>query len=135
MAHPSRHPDWRVLLAVFGGGVVGTGLRLAIGTLSSDGAFPTSTLVINVVGSFALGLLAAASWRWASLTVRAALGPGLLGSFTTFSAVAVGVVGLVEADAPALALAYSAVTLTLGLAAAWLGLRVGGARRAVTERR
>lgn len=127
----------RVLLAVFIGGVVGTGLRLATSQLDADAAFPASTLVINVLGSFALGVLAAASWRWASLEVRAALGPGLLGSFTTFSAAAVGVVGLVETDEPGLALLYIAVTVVLGLAAAWLGLaagrRLGRARQTVAR--
>jgi CrcB protein len=120
--------DLRLLVAVFLGGTVGTGLRLAISETDADASFPASTLAINVIGSFALGLLVAGTWSWASPTVRAALGPGLLGSFTTFSAAAVGTVTLVEADETGLALAYIAATVGIGLAAAWLGLRLGAPR-------
>jgi CrcB protein len=59
---------------------------------------------------------------------RAGLGAGLLGSFTTFSAVVVSLVSLTAAGSWMLALAYLVATLALGLGAAWLGIRVGGNR-------
>ena len=57
--------------------------------------------------------------------LKAALGPGLLGSFTTFSAVMVSLVALVSADSWALAAVYLLSTLVLGFAAAALGLWLG----------
>lgn len=112
-------PTWRELLAVALGGLIGTGARLAIDTLVGQ---PLSTLAINVVGSFALGLLVARLWSSAAPWLRAGLGAGLLGSFTTFSAVAVTLVQLGVSWGAAL---YLALTLALGLAAAWAGLRIG----------
>ena len=115
-------PTWRELVAVFAGGLLGTGARLAIDTLVGQ---PISTLAINVAGSFALGLLVARLWSSAAPWLRAGLGAGLLGSFTTFSAVAVTVV---ELGFSLTAAAYLALTLALGLLAAWAGLRVGSRR-------
>lgn len=112
------------------GGAVGTGLRLTIDLLlpHADDALPISTLVANVVGAFALGLLVGRLWPTAPVWLRAGLGAGLLGSFTTFSAVAVAVVALSSAGEWMLAATYLAATLALGLAAAALGLRLGHRR-------
>lgn len=112
-------PTWRELAAVALGGVLGTGARLAIDALVGQ---PISTLAINVAGSFALGLLVARLWSSAAPWLRAGLGAGLLGSFTTFSAVAVTVVQLGFTWGAAL---YLVVSVSLGLLAAWAGLRIG----------
>lgn len=118
------------LAAVVVGGAVGTALRLAIdvGLPHADDAFPLSTLLTNTVGAFALGMLVARLWPTASSWLRAGLGAGLLGSFTTFSAVAVSLVSLASAGSWMLAVSYLAATLVLGLGAAWAGLRLGGSR-------
>lgn len=120
----------RELCAVIVGGIVGTGLRLAIDVLlpHADDGLAVSTLIANVVGAFALGLLVGRLWPTAASWLRAGLGAGLLGSFTTFSALAISVVALAASDQWMLALAYAVVTLTLGLAAAALGLRLGHRR-------
>ena len=117
----------RDLAAVLVGGVLGTGLRLAIDTAvpHSGTAFPLSTLVINTVGALALGVLVARLWPVAPSWLRAGLGAGLLGSFTTFSAFAVSLVSLTTAGEWMPALGYLALTLVLGLGAAWLGLSLG----------
>ena len=114
----------RELLAVIIGGMLGTGLRVAIDTLlpHSDREFPLSTLIINVAGSFALGVLVARVWPGAPAWLRAGLGAGLLGSFTTFSALAVALVSLGPTPLAAL---YLGLSLLLGLTAAFLGLRLG----------
>ena len=114
----------RELLAVIIGGMLGTGLRLTIDTLlpHSDREFPLSTLIINVAGSFALGVLVARVWPGAPAWLRAGLGAGLLGSFTTFSALAVALVSLGPTPLAGL---YLGLSLLLGLAAAFLGLRLG----------
>ena len=106
---------WLVLLVAVGG---------VLGSLARFGlvrAFPdlVTTLVINVVGSFALGVLVARrpDGRWS----RPFLGTGVLGGFTTFSAFAVQTV-----DASlSTGIAYVAGTLILGIGAAQVGLRVG----------
>lgn len=117
----------RDILAVIAGGLLGTGARLALdgALLHADDEFPFSTLIVNVVGAFALGYLVARLWPTAPSWLRAGLGVGLLGSFTTFSAVAVSLVSLSAAGEWMPALAYLAATLVLGLSAAWLGLRLG----------
>ncbi len=111
--------SWRELVAVVLGSVLGTGLRFTIDALVGQ---PASTLAINVVGSFALGLLVARLWPVAAPWLKAALGPGLLGTFTTFSAMAVTLVELGVSGAAAL---YLGLSVVLGLLAAWLGLRLG----------
>lgn len=117
----------RDLAAVIVGGVVGTGLRLAIDAAipHTDEGFPLSTLIINSVGAFVLGALVARVWSSAPSWLKAGLGAGLLGSFTTFSAVAVSLVTLAEAGEVTTALGYLGLTVVFGLAAAWLGLELG----------
>lgn len=117
----------RELAAVAAGGLIGTGLRLAIDTAlpHTDSTFPLSTLIINSVGAFLLGALVARIWSTAPSWVRAGLGAGVLGSFTTFSAFAVSLVSLTDAGEPVIALGYLALTLVLGLGAAALGLALG----------
>jgi CrcB protein len=122
----------RNLVAVFLGGAVGTAIRLGLDAtiVHRDDQFPLSTLIINIVGSFLLALLAARVWPVAPTWVRAALGPGLLGGFTTFSAVMVSMVTLAASSQILLALGYLAATLALGFGAAALGFRVGRRRDA-----
>lgn len=115
------------LLAVLIGGAVGTALRLGIDALlpHPDDAFPWVTLGINVLGAFVLGALVSSAWDRAPAWLRAGLGPGLLGSFTTFSALAISLVTLAAEDEWMLAAGYLAASIVLGLIAAALGLRLG----------
>jgi CrcB protein len=112
---------------VFVGGIVGTSARLLLDTVlpHSDTDFPTSTLLINVVGSAVLGFLVARVWPTAAPWLRAGLGTGVLGSFTTFSAVVVALVTLVEDGRMMHAALYLGLSLVLGFAAALGGLRLG----------
>lgn len=114
------------LIGVVVGGAVGTGLRLAVDLAlpPSASALPLGTLLVNVVGSFVLGALVARLWPVAPTWLRAGLGVGVLGSFTTFSALAVSVVTLTEAGAGIAALGYVALTLVGGVLAAALGIRL-----------
>ena len=120
------------LFAVLVGGALGTGLRLSLDLLvpHGDTDFPVSTLIINVVGAFALGLLTARVWPTARPWVRAGLGPGLLGSFTTFSAFAVSLVSLAASDHWMPGALYLVTTIVLGFGAAWAGLRMARWRTA-----
>jgi fluoride exporter len=121
------------ILAVLAGGLVGTALRLGIDALlpHGDAGFPWSTLIINVAGSFSLGMLVARVWPVAPEWLRLGLGTGVLGSFTTFSALVASAFLLTASGQPLVALGYVAATLVAGLAAALLGLRIG--RHAVPE--
>jgi CrcB protein len=121
------HGFARDLVAVFVGGAVGTSARLVIDVAipHDDSQFPTSTLTVNVVGSLVLGMLVARVWPAAPTWVRAGLGAGLLGSFTTFSALTVSLVALAAAEQWAIAAGYLLASLILGFAAAWIGLRLG----------
>jgi len=115
------------MLAVLVGGLFGTGLRLAIDALlpHPDHGFPLSTLLINVAGSFALGMLVSRVWPVAPVWLRAGLGAGLLGSFTTFSAVVASGFTLTREHETGLAIAYLVITLAAGWVAAAVGIRLG----------
>jgi CrcB protein len=77
------------LLLVGAGGAVGSVLRYAmtVGIQRVAGSnFPWGTVIVNVLGSFAIGLLYV--WlveRGENAALRALLMVGLLGGFTTFS--------------------------------------------------
>ena len=124
------------LLAVSAGGVLGTAARLAVDVVLPHGGatFPVGTLLVNLVGSFLLGMLVARVWPTAPEWLRAGLGPGLLGSFTTFSALAVSAVELAAAGVAASAVVYVAASVIGGIAAAALGLRLGAPRATADPR-
>jgi len=118
-----------LVLAAFIGGVLGTGLRLAVDLAfpQPNDAFPAATLGVNVLGALLLGWLVGGLWtrpgvpRW----LKVALGPGVLGSFTTFSAVMVSLVGASSAGSWGLAGLDLVATLLLGFGAAAFGLWSG----------
>lgn len=112
------------------GGAVGTAARyLLSAALPPVGGFPLTILLINVAGSFYLGLLLERLARAGDDTgtrrrLRLLLGTGVLGGFTTYSTFAVDAVHLVEAGRPVLAFVDVVLSLVLGLAAAYAGIVV-----------
>jgi CrcB protein len=106
------------------GGAVGAVLRFAVDSAAPDTLFPWPTLAINVVGAFVLGCLPALAVVRRSHRVAAALGPGVLGGFTTVSAWAGQVRALADSSHAALAGTYLVVTLGAGLLAAAVGQRL-----------
>ena len=82
------------------------------------GAAPWGVLAVNVAGSFALGVLVGAG---ASEDVRAIVGIGFLGGFTTFSTFSLDVFADLEAGRPGRALVYILLSVGLGIAAAAAG--------------
>ncbi|WP_394553301.1 fluoride efflux transporter FluC [Agromyces sp. MMS24-JH15] len=121
----------RSLLAVFVGGLVGTGLRLAVEAAlpHADDDLPLGILLVNLAGALALGACVGGAWRLPSTPdwVKAGVGAGVLGSFTTFSSVMAALVVLGRADAWWTAAGYLAASVIGGLVAAVLGLRAGTA--------
>ncbi|MCX8007069.1 MAG: fluoride efflux transporter CrcB [Coriobacteriia bacterium] len=118
-----------VLIVAVGGGV-GAAARYALGGWLADRfgpAFPWHTFVINVTGSFLLGVLLALSVERGLVPQewRIALGTGVLGGYTTFSTLAYESIALAQQGSYALGLANMFGSGAVGLLAAWLGLVVG----------
>jgi CrcB protein len=111
-------------LLVAGGGVLGVLARFGISRLTlHHESLVWSTVGINMVGSFFLGLLVAEPWF--SRDLREAIGVGLLGGFTTFSTFSVQIVLEVDAGEPARAAAYLAASVVGGVVAAAAGFALG----------
>lgn len=79
--------------------------------------FPWTTLAINIVGSFLLALLPAVAFVRRSPQWSTALGPGLLGGFTTLSAYAEESRALLADDQAVAAACYVVATLVACVAA------------------
>ena len=98
------------------GGAIGSVLRFL--TVAAAGA-PMGTLIVNVLGSLAMGAL------FVALTARAGLSPllmtGVLGGFTTFSAFSLDTLKLWQSGQILPALAYVAASVILSLIAVAIG--------------
>lgn len=103
------------------GGFIGSVCRYLIGLipLSPSNGFPVKTLVINVAGAFAIGLIAAAVAKNADISPRIVLllKTGICGGFTTFSTFALEISDLIRGGSWAAAAAYMLLSLILGVAA------------------
>lgn len=110
-------------LAVGCGGFIGSVLRFLIGTAVPQETFPWATLVMNVVGSFALAAIAGLVLRGVvpdgelSLMLRV----GFCGGFTTMSTFSLELVDLTSRGAWQGAVGYAVLTCTLCVAAAMAG--------------
>lgn len=105
------------------GGALRHGVNLAAVRLFGYG-FPFGTLIVNVVGSFLIGLLAGyfAFRTGINQHLRLFLTTGILGGFTTFSAFSLDAALLVERHAYAVAAGYVVGSVGLALAGLFLGL-------------
>ena len=120
------------VLAIAAGGAVGAVLRywVSSGTHALLGrGFPYGTLVVNVLGSFAIGFLfvlflerMALRGEW-----RAGILIGVLGAFTTFSTFSIETLNLLEDGAHLKASLNVALSIALCLGGAWFGLLLGRA--------
>lgn len=116
-------------LIVGAGGALGAILRHLIGLipLNPDNGFPVKTFLINVVGCFVIGIVAA-------LAARNALNPklvlflkvGICGGFTTFSSFALETEGLIEKGSTGIALLYVMLSLILGVLAVFAAQKMIG---------
>ena len=96
----------------------------ALVELYAGGEFPLGTLTVNLVGSFALGILYGTGVGGDGLLLA---GTAVIGSFTTFSTWMFETQRLVEDGDDALALVNVVVSLAAGLAAAVAGWAIGAA--------
>ena len=109
-------------LLVCAGGALGTGARYLLtewALVTLGAAFPWGTLAVNTIGSFLLGLIMYAGVEAAAIppTLRLALGTGVMGGFTTYSAFSFETLRYLQVGSPALAAAYVVATLVGCLAA------------------
>lgn len=102
------------------GGAFGAVFRFAVGQLLSDDQFPVSTLAVNAVGSFLLGL-AVFGGLDGDLFIFFAV--GLCGSFTTYSSFSVDSIVLWDSNRKK-AVIYVAIMTLLCFAAAGLAAGV-----------
>lgn len=115
------------LLWVFLGSGIGGALRYAVGLMTaalwpSVLTFPLATLSVNVAGSFLFGVLFAQPYS--STTFFMGL-VGFCGGFTTFSALAGEGMAMLRAGNWGVFLLYIALSVLLGIGAAWGGFVLG----------
>ena len=110
------------------GGGIGSVLRFGMGRwiLMREGAgFPWGTLLVNVAGCMAIGLLARmCDARVVSDETRLFLTTGLLGGFTTFSAFGLETITLAQSGHLGAAVVYVMLSVGGALAAVWVGGRL-----------
>jgi CrcB protein len=130
LASEPAEPDvLRAVLTVGCGGAMGANARYLVGREVAErwpSIFPWGTLVVNVTGCLALGLLV--GWLLARRdrpVVRLLTATGFLGAYTTFSTFAYEAVRLTEDGELLSAGAYVAASLLVCLAAARAGLHAG----------
>jgi CrcB protein len=117
------------LLAVAAGGVLGAVARylvyVAVGQFFGTG-FPYATLIVNVVGSFAMGVLVETmALVWSTSTeMRLFLATGILGSFTTFSTFSLDFAVLFERRAFVPCALYTIASFALSVGALFVGLHL-----------
>ena len=114
------------VLLVALGGAVGAMARYGVGLGAArlfGLAFPWGTLAVNVVGGLAMGLLAARTGPDQE-ALRLALGVGVLGGFTTFSAFSLETVRLMQHQ-PGLAALYVIAPVAFSVGACWAGYSLG----------
>lgn len=115
------------LLQVALGGAIGSALRYGVNVSAGRAfgtGFPWATLIVNVLGSFVMGLLVAVLAEKGGTRLAPFLMTGILGGFTTFSAFSLDTLTLWERGAHGLALAYVAASVVLSLAAIALALHL-----------
>ena len=117
-------------LLVLAGGAIGSVIRSGAEELLTIGPLPWATLLVNVVGSIGLGLLIGRSLsRPAESRHIPFLGVGVMGALTTFGGVMVQALDISDAGAPGNAVLYVALSVSGGLVAALIALRLAAAAR------
>jgi CrcB protein len=103
------------------GGFVGSVCRYLIGLIpiNPSNGFPVKTLIINIAGAFAIGLIVAIAGKHASINPRIVLmlKTGVCGGFTTFSTFALEISDLIQAGSWTAAIVYIVLSLVLGTGA------------------
>jgi fluoride exporter len=120
-----RRAQAAVLAAVAAGGVAGAEARYGVGVAlpHTDQQFPWSTLIVNLSGCLAIGMLMVLLLELTSPhhLARPFLGIGLLGGYTTFSTFSVETERLLRAHRAGVALLYVTASAIGCMLAVWIG--------------
>jgi len=105
------------------GGAIGSMLRYAGWLLLPAKNFPLATLTVNITGSFVIGMVLAFSVKDENFlnNWKLFLATGICGGFTTFSAFSAENILLLQNGKYFIAISYIALSIVLGIAAAFLG--------------
>jgi len=119
--------DADLIPAVALGGIIGALARAEIDVLipHATGTWPWSTFAVNMLGAFVIGLLLQALLRVDRRWVRPFAITGILGGFTTFSALSMQTRDMLAAGNAAQALAYAIGSVIVGVLAVGLGIALG----------
>ena len=118
------------LVLIFGAGGAGCVVRYLVGQWIGARSFPYATLIVNVVGSFAIAFVLELSLRMVSFppNLRLALTTGFMGGLTTYSSFNYETTALASRGAHSSALLNVGITLIgcvlAGLLGMWLARRV-----------
>lgn len=117
------------ILAIAVGAAIGANLRYSLSLWAAQrwgASFPYGTLIVNVIGSFLIGLVLVLATTRLSLSepVRLLIVTGLLGGFTTFSSLSFETYTLITNGSWRAAGIYLASSFGLGMASVFLGAGV-----------
>lgn len=109
------------------GGFLGAILRYFIKNLRLyhySGAIPINTLIINIIGSFFIGLFLTIAFEILKMDddIRLGVATGFLGAFTTFSTLCKDTEGLLKSGNYYSAILYVSMSAILGLIAVYFGI-------------
>lgn len=115
---------WRNIVLVAIGGGLGAVLRDLVSLWMPGGAIPWAFLLINTVGSYAIGIIAALVDEFGRLSPqsRLFLAVGVMGGFTTFSTYMAGVHDLIASQHLVRGILYGVWSPIMGFVAAWGGI-------------
>lgn len=115
--------EWIQLIYLYIGlaGSLGAISRYLVGIIFlSNSLFPFATLLVNLVGCYALAYLTSRVF-FLSSQLKTVIGTGFLGSFTTFSALSVETIELFEQGKVLLAFLYIIISIVGGIFMSNLG--------------
>jgi CrcB protein len=109
------------------GGALGTLARYGLVGLINQRGYPWGTVAVNIVGSFALGVLVGLWGAEHTSNHQLALSIGVLGGFTTFSTFALDTISVWQNGSTGLAVVTVVVSVAAGIGAAVMGIGLGRA--------
>ncbi|MDQ6757196.1 MAG: CrcB family protein [Bacteroidota bacterium] len=114
--------NFNSFLVVGAGGAIGSMLRYAISLITNDKLFPYTTFAVNILGSLLIGMLFGlimknnlSNYGWMFMAT------GICGGFTTFSALSLEGLELLQAQRYYIFILYFLLSIVLGIGAAFLG--------------